>query len=388
MHIITRMIIGGAQENTLWNCLDLMRLFDDEVVLVTGPSDGPEGELLKQGRAAELPIIVEPRLARAIHPIRDYSCLQALRKHIRNWCPDVVHTHSAKGGFLGRLAAWKEGVPAIVHTVHGAPFHAYQSWLARRVFIGCERYAAKHCHAMISVADAMTDLMVNAKVAKREKFTTIYSGMEVEPFLEARQHRQTARQHFGFRDDDIVIGKVARLFRLKGHDDLLDAAQEVVKSCPRVKFLWVGDGNLRESLESRTRDLGLTNHIVFAGLVSPEEVPFMMSAMDVLVHTSLREGLARTLPQALLTGIPVVSFDIDGAREVCIDGETGRLLAPRDISGLSRALLDLAESPETCQRMGRMGQQLCLWKFPHDQMTKAIRELYRCIVEELPEYSF
>ncbi len=121
LHIITRMIIGGAQENTLYNCLDLIRDFGDEVILATGPSLGPEGRLLEQGRAGDLEIEIVPSLKRSILPWSDIRCYQQLRQLIRRTQPDVVHTHSAKAGFLGRLAAWKEQVPAVIHTVHGAP---------------------------------------------------------------------------------------------------------------------------------------------------------------------------------------------------------------------------------------------------------------------------
>ncbi len=176
------MIIGGAQENTLYNCLDLIQQYGDDVLLITGPSTGPEGELLARGRAGGgLPVHQIDALARAIHPWHDYRALKRLREVIADFKPDVVHTHSAKGGFLGRAAAWGRA-PCVIHTVHGAPFHPYQSALARNLFIRLERWAAKRCHHMICVADAMTDLMVNAGVADRSKFTTIFSGMDVIHF--------------------------------------------------------------------------------------------------------------------------------------------------------------------------------------------------------------
>jgi len=182
-HIITRMILGGAQENTLLNCEDLLRDYGDEVLLITGPPLGPEGSLLDRARARGVPLEIVPSLRRAIHPWRDWTSYCALRNVLRAYRPDVVHTHSAKGGLLGRAAATAERVPVVVHGVHGAPFHPYQNPLAREFFRQCERWAARRCHAFISVADAMTDLMVGAGVAPREMFTTIYSGMEVEPFL-------------------------------------------------------------------------------------------------------------------------------------------------------------------------------------------------------------
>ena len=148
----------------------------------------------------------------------------------------------------------------------------------------------------------MTDLMVAANVAPREKFVTIYSGMDVEPFLAAPQFRAEARREFGFDDNTVVIGKIARLFHLKGHDDLLTAAATVVKRVPKTKFLLVGDGVLRPQLEQRARDLGLWERLVFTGLVPPERIPYLLSAMDILTHTSLREGLARTLPRRCWPG--------------------------------------------------------------------------------------
>ena len=375
-HVITRMIIGGAQENTLLNCLDLMQQYDDEVLLITGPETGPEGDLLSQGRAGDLPVTYIDSLRRAIHPLRDYQAAGQLRSVLNEFRPDIVHTHSAKGGLLGRHVAWGLHRPTVIHTVHGAPFHAFQSAASRKFFQTCERWASRRCHHLISVADAMTDLMVDAKVAPREKFTTIYSGMDVEPFVRANETRQQVRERFGLGDHHVVIGKIARLFHLKGHDDLVTAAAQVARRIPDVRFLLVGDGLLRDPLTQRIRSLGLEQNFVFAGLVSPSEVPSLIGAMDILVHTSLREGLARALPQALMAGKPAVSYDIDGAREVVITDETGCLITPGDTDALAASLVDLARSPEKREQLGREGQRRFTDQFRHQTMTRQIRELY------------
>ncbi len=379
-HVITRMIIGGAQENTLLNCLDLMREHGDEVLLITGPSLGPEGDLLSQGRAGELPVRLLPCLRRAIHPLHDLRSRNALRKAIGEFKPDVVHTHSAKGGLLGRSVASSLRVPAVVHTVHGAPFHPYQSPFAREFFRRCERWAAKRCHRMISVADAMTDLMVDAGVAPRDKFTTIYSGMDVEPFLRAHEHRSAIRSKYGLQGEHVVIGKIARLFHLKGHDDLVTAAAQVARQYPHVRFLLVGDGILRETLTARIASLGLNENFIFTGLVPPSEVPPLIGAMDALVHTSYREGLARALPQALIAGRPVVSYDVDGAREVTITGETGILVPPQDTAALAAALSTLVGDAEMRAELGREGQRRFTEQFRHQTMTRRIRGLYEQVL--------
>ena len=376
MHVITRMIIGGAQENTLFNCLDLVRRYDDDVKLVTGPSEGAEGQLLGQSNTEGLLIENHPFLIRSISPRTDMRELHALKTAVRAWRPDVVHTHSAKAGLLGRAAAWACRVPCVVHTVHGAPFHPYQQWASRWLFIQCERWAAKRCHHMISVANAMTDLMVQANVAKREKFTTVYSGMAVEPFLRSGQDRDLVRKQLGFGPEDVVFGKLARLFHLKGHCYVIEAAEQVCQTIPNAKFLFIGDGILREQFEADIAKRGLQNRFVFTGLIPPDQVPGHIGAMDVLVHTSLREGLARALPQALIAGKPVISYDIDGAREVVLNGTTGFLIPPMEIDSLAQAMRQLAMSPELRMKLGRQGRELFTDQFRHETMTRRIRDLY------------
>jgi glycosyltransferase involved in cell wall biosynthesis len=380
-HIITRLILGGAQENTLLTCEGLLRDYGDEVLLITGPPLGPEGSLLDRARTNRVPLAIMPSLRRSIHPWRDLVSYRELKRILRDFKPDVVHTHSAKGGILGRAAAWNVAAPAIVHGVRGAPFYSYQNALAREFYRRCERWAARRCHAFISVADAMTELMVNAGVAPREKFTTIYSGMETAPFLESGKHRQRVRRELGYDDEQIVIGKIARLFHLKGHDDVVSAAEKVVARHPRARILLVGDGLLRPSLEKRIHAAGLGDSFQFTGLVPPERIAELIGAMDIVVHASLREGLARVLPQSLIAGKPVVSYDIDGAREVVIPGQTGYLLPPRDVDGLARAIADLAADAALRDRLGAEGRRRFAEVFRHEHMTQRTRELYERLLQ-------
>jgi len=375
-HLITRLILGGAQENTLLTCEDLLRIHGDDVLLITGPPLGPEGSLVERARRNGVPLEILPALRREIHPLRDVQSYFQIKRALKKFRPDVVHTHSGKAGLLGRVAARSLRVPVIVHTVHGAPFHPYQGRGARTLFQFCERYAAKRSDALVSVADAMTELMVSARIAPREKFVTIYSGMEVEPFLAAGEHRQQTRSRLGYSDEHVVIGKIARLFHLKGHEYLVRAAEQVVTARPNVRFLLVGDGILREQIESQVRRAKLEPYFQFTGLVPPEQIPDLIGAMDVVVHTSLREGLARVLPQALIAGKPVVSYDIDGAREVVISGETGFLLPPESIQELADSLSQLAGDPQLRERLGSRGRELFSEQFRHENMSRQLRQLY------------
>ena len=381
-HIITRLILGGAQENTLLCCEDLIRLFHEDVLLITGPPLGPEGSLLERARTKGVPVKIVPSLRRAIHPWLDWQSYWAIYRILRQFDPDVVHTHSAKAGILGRLAAWRLGVPVIVHTVHGAPFHPYQSRFAWWFCREAEKWAARYCHKLITVADAMKDLLVEHKVAPPEKCVTIFSGMEIEPFLGCDVHREQARKELGYAPEHVVVGKIARLFPLKGHEDLIDAADKAVKVNPQLRFLCVGGGILQKRLKKKVKKLGLASYFRFVGLVPPEELPQFLSAMDIVVHTSLREGLARVLPQALLAGKPVVSYDIDGAREVVLPEKTGVLLRPRDVEGLAAAILRLAEAPRLRFQWGQNGRQWCAERFAHEKMTREIHALYCQLLRE------
>jgi glycosyltransferase involved in cell wall biosynthesis len=375
-HIITRLVIGGAQENTVLNCQDLLRDHGDEVLLITGPGLGPEGSLELDAAARGIPLQIIPSMRRAIHPSRDAASFRAIRQALAEFRPDVVHTHSGKAGLFGRLAASRLGVSTIVHTVHGAPFHAYQSAAARAFFRRCEIFAAAHCHALISVADAMTDQLVAAGVAPREKFTTIYSGMEVEAFLDADARRDAARRELGLTADECVVVKIARMFHLKGHADFVEAATLAWKDCPNVYFLLVGDGILRPQIEAQIRAGDLFDWFGFTGLVPPGRIPNILAAADIVVHTSYREGLARVLPQALLAGRPVISYDVDGAREVVRDGVTGYLVAPGDTRTLAARIARLSNSPDERAAFAAAGRDECRTRFDHHEMTRQIRALY------------
>jgi len=382
VHVITRMILGGAQENTLLTCRGLHENPDYDVTLVTGPALGPEGELLSEAERLGLRVVVVPEMRRAIHPWRDCVSVRKLRRILRDIRPQVVHTHSSKAGILGRYAAHAERVPVVVHTIHGLPFHPYEKGWRNKLYVWLERRAAKWSHRIVCVADAMADQAVAAGVADRSKFVTIYSGMEAEAFLDCEWQRRAMRHRLGIRDDEFVVGKIARLFELKGYEYVIEAAKRIRDAHPNVRFLFVGDGILRGTLEAQARKLGVRDWIIFAGLVPASQVPAYVSAMDALVHASLREGLARVLPQALLAGKPVVSFDVDGAREVVVHGETGYLVPPKSVEGLVVSLCEIIEDPERAAAMGAEGRALCRERFRWQTMVAELDALYRELLSD------
>ncbi|MCA9064893.1 MAG: glycosyltransferase, partial [Planctomycetaceae bacterium] len=279
------MIIGGAQENTVFNVDDQHHLFHDDVCLITGPGLGPEGTLERFARDRGLDLRVLPELQRSLNPLQDLRAYRAIKRELRSWRPDIVHTHSSKAGILGRLAAHRLRLPA-VHTIHGAAFHYGQRWPFHTAYRLAERLAAGWCDHIISVCNAMTQQYLAAGIGRPNQYTTIYSGMDVDGFLHPPRTREEVRASLNLGDQDIVIGKVARLFHLKGHHFLIEAAPKIVQAVPEVRFLLVGDGILRDRFEARIHQLGLRDHFRFTGLVPPDQVSSFVHAMDIVAHTS------------------------------------------------------------------------------------------------------
>ncbi|MDD4890939.1 MAG: glycosyltransferase family 4 protein [Phycisphaerae bacterium] len=377
--IITRMIVGGAQENTLLTCEYLHRR-GHEVVLLTGPAIGAEGSMLDRAMAGGYRVEIIESMRRSISPLKDLISFRRLYRLLRELQPDIVHTHSSKAGVLGRLAARDAGCPHIVHTIHGLPFNRLQSPRVNALYIRLEHHAAQFTDRLVSVADAMTEQAVAAGVAPRRLFETIYSGMATEPYLHAEQHRAEMRAKLKLEDGDVVVGTIARLSPGKGHDSLINAMQPLRDAPPGLKFLWVGDGPLRPALEDRLTRLGLANRVILVGLVPSDQIPLYLSAMDVVLHPSYWEGLSRALPQALLAGLPVISYDIDGAREVVRHGENGFLLRTGDAEQLTWAIETMFSSPAMRQKMGNRHRTQWAEQFDAERMGSQLERLYREVV--------
>jgi glycosyltransferase involved in cell wall biosynthesis len=383
------LILGGAQENTLITC-KLLSQRGHDVTLITGPALGPEGELFEQTKNQKYKTIVLDKLRRPICPLYDTISYFQIKEHLKHIKPDIVHTHSAKAGILGRFAAHSirhceacaagrgNLKPAIVHTIHGLAFHPYQSELINKFYIAVEKSAAKRTDFFISVADAMTAQATAAGIGYPEQFTTVYSAIEEDDFLLPipDQRKKAFRQKYQIPQDAVVLITIARLFMLKGHDYIIESAKTLSKQYKNAVWLFVGDGNLSEYYKNQVRRLGLSDRIKFTGLLSPKEIPLAIASSDILVHCSLREGLARTLPQAMLCAKPAVSFDVDGAREV-VNENTGRLIEPKDIEQLINACAELIENKELRNKLGKAGREFVREKFAPKTMVDTIETAYK-----------
>lgn len=381
VHVITRLIVGGAQENTLLSCQGQHDL-GHEVTLITGPPIGPEGSLLERAQSHGYRVEVLDAMRRAILPGRDWRTYRELIGRFRDIGPDVVHTHSSKAGIIGRWAARKAGVRRIVHTIHGLAFTASTSRAVNRFYEWLERRAAPITHRIVCVADAMREQSLAAGIGRADQYVTVYSGMDTAPFVEPPVPRDRIRSQLGLRDGDVAVGTIARLFHLKGHEDLLAMAPDLCRRYARLKFLWIGDGLLRPTFERQIADMGLADRFILTGLVPPARIPELTNAMDVLVHPSRREGLARALPQGQLAGCPVVTYDIDGNREGLIDGQTGYCVPAFDAVRLKAALVELLEDEPRRREMGARGREFALGRFDTKVMIQGLERVYASIRPE------
>ena len=388
VHIITRLILGGAQENTLITC-KLLAQRGHDVTLITGPAIGPEGELFEQTKNQNYKVIVIDKLRRAINPYNDTVSYLKLKKHLQQLRPDIVHTHSAKAGILGRFAAHRlnratsheRRATKIVHTIHGLAFHPYQSQWLNKFYIAVEKYAAKRTDFFISVADAMTAQATEVGIGRPEQFITAYSAIEEKDFLEPipQEQKKQFRQKYSIAEDAVVLVTIARLFMLKGHDYIIESAKELSKKFENCVWLFVGNGNLAEQYKQQVRESGLAERIRFTGLLPPGEIPLAIQASDILVHCSLREGLARTLPQAMLCSRPAISFDVDGAREV-VNENTGRLIEPKNVEQLTKACTELIQDEDLRKRLGEQGRESVKTKFAPETMVNTIEKVYNKLI--------
>ncbi|MFT3789078.1 MAG: glycosyltransferase family 4 protein [Tepidisphaeraceae bacterium] len=378
VHIITRLIVGGAQENTLLSC-EGQHDAGHDVTLLTGPSLGPEGTLMQRASQHGYRVETIDAMRRSILPWQDLTTYSVLTKRLRELKPDVVHTHSSKAGIIGRYAAHAAGVPRIVHTIHGLSWTASKHAAVNAFYRHLERRTARLSHKIVCVADAMAKQSLAHHIGTPEQYVTVHSGMDIAPFLNPPVPREVVRAQLGLGDSHIAVGTIARLFHMKGHDDLLDLAPMLCAAHPRLRFVWIGDGLLRQQFEQRIATMDLKDRFILTGLVPPTRIPELVNALDIVAHPSRREGLARAIPQGQLARCPVVCYDIDGNAEGLVHDQTGYAIAPFDVPKFGEALDRLLKDDTLRSTFGEKGREHASKLFDTRVMVRKLDEVYRSI---------
>ena len=385
LHIITRLDMGGSAQNTLRTCTELSSKY--EKILVHGLSlesgmTPSEKEVVREGieiaKSKGVKFIALPSMVRSIHPIKDLRALFELVRLISREKPDVVHTHSSKGGILGRMAAKLCSVPNIIHTPHGHVFYGHFGPLPSKVFLWVERFFSRFTHRMVALTRGEKNDYIEMSVCPPEKLLTIHSGVDVQQFLNPNGKQAEKRRSLGLGPKEAVIGFVGWLLPIKGPVYLLKAMDNIWPEQPDTTLVMVGKGDLAVDLRAEALRKNINGKVKFLGW--REDINELMHVFDMLVLPSLNEGMGRVLVEAMAAGKPVVASRVGGIPDLVKDGQTGYLVPPADEMSLADAILKVLNDREQAALMGRQGKERCR-KFSLEAMIAKLDDLYSDLVD-------
>lgn len=380
LRIINRFNLGGPTYNVSYLTKYLAPEF--ETLLIGGEKDESEAgsDFIVRSLGIE-PVIIHG-MRRSLNPLNDYKAYKEIRKIIREFKPDIVHTHASKAGALGRYAAIKENVPVIVHTFHGHIFHSYFSGLTTQVFKKIERYLAKKSSAIVAISDLQKrELAAEHKICPPEKIEVIPLGFDLDRFrIGHTEKRKGFRAHWKIGEDELVISIIGRLVPVKNHKMFLNCAKQILEttSLP-VRFLIVGDGELRQELEAYADTIGIPKEgsraVLFTSWI--KEVDEVLAASDIVALTSWNEGTPVSLIEAHAASCPVVSTLAGGVEDIVEDGVTGFLVQPGDTESFTKQVMRLCNDPQLRQSMSEKAVARVIARYHYSRLVEDMRGLYR-----------
>jgi glycosyltransferase involved in cell wall biosynthesis len=371
-HLITRLILGGAQRLALETAV-YAREQGWDVELWSGPQTGPEGTLHDEARARGLTPRIVPDLLREVSPLHDARAFFQLRQMLQVDRFDLIHTHSSKAGIVGRFAAVHAGVRVRLHSIHGWALPPATSALAGEVFTHLERRAAPHAHALIAVSEAVRDAGLARGIGRPEQYRVIRGGIRV-PTARADAAKSSMRQALGLPPETVVLGTIGRLDHAKDPLGALAALAPHLRRQPHLRLLFIGDGPLRTRVERVLAAAGVESQVVLAGL--RRDAVELARACDVFFLASRWEGFPLAVIEAMALGLPVVAYDVSGVREAVRDSSTGFLVPPGDGRQWAERLMLLASSREMRDRMGDAARTTACAQFSIERMLADTLRLY------------
>lgn len=366
-HVITK-FVAGAGGITLRGALALDRSLYSVTILA------PEGgSMLVEAERAGFDVVRLNHMSAGLSPREDWRGVGELIGHLRRGNYDIVHTHSAKAGAIGRIAAHRVGVPAIIHSIHGFPFHEFQSAARRRSYLAFERRLAKFTDYFVTDGTYVAAEAVRLKIAVPERIRAIASPVDSDIPRASERTRAEARRLLGVSEDVKVVGTVARLDSQKAPQDLVAALSILAR--PDVVSVWVGDGELRPRIERLIARKGLSGRVLLLG--DRLDVPALLPGLDIFAMPSLYEGLPCAVVEAMVCGIPVVATAVNSVPEVVIPGKTGLLARPSDPGSFARALAFLLDHPDEGARMARAARIHIGDRFSSEALGRDLTEIYQ-----------
>ncbi|HVU10196.1 MAG TPA: glycosyltransferase [Phototrophicaceae bacterium] len=376
VRIIARLNVGGpAIHVTLLT--EKLGAPGYQSTLVCGNIGADEGDMLYYAEAHGVHPLIVPELGRSLHPLRDLVTIWTLYRLLRRLRPDVVHTHTAKAGFVGRIAAKLAGVPVIVHTFHGHVFRGYFSPTMTRVFLLIERATARMSDTVITLTEGLKrELADEYHVTRADHITVLPLGLDLVPFAATIRKNGSFRRLHTLPEDAPLVGIVGRLVPVKNHDLFLRAAARVRQQVPTARFVIVGDGELRDQLEAQVDALGLREAVVFTGW--QRDVAPIYADLDVLVISSVNEGTPVSVIEALSARCPVVASAVGGLPDLLDQGALGKLVPSNDEIALAEAIIETIVNPPD----GSAAQAFVLDRYGIDRLVADLDQLYRGLLAQ------
>lgn len=383
LRIHNRLIIGGPSLNALYLTKYLAPEF--ETLLIVGEKEDHEQNAGFLADQMGIKPLLVPDMGRSIHPLKDYKAYKKVQKIIKDFKPDIVHTHAAKPGAVGRLAASSLNIPAIVHTYHGHVFHSYFGKLKTNFIINTERYLASKTDAIIAISDQQKkELTEEFHIANEKKFKVIPLGFELKKFTESQcEKRKKFRDEFNLSDDEIAVGIIGRLVPVKNHDLFLEGLSYILKnSSKKIKAFIIGDGEARQGLEQKAEKLNIsfTNErhtnasLIFTSWRN--DIDVINAGLDIVVLTSLNEGTPVSLIEAQAANKPIVSTRVGGIEDIVIENKTALLSNVNDVASFQKNLNKLVENDELRNYLGNKGSDHVLKKFSVERLANDMASLY------------
>lgn len=376
MHIIARLNIGGSALQVIL-LAEYFKLPTYESILVCGHIDASEGDMQYLADEKGIVPIVIPQLGRGISLLRDWRTVWALYRLIRKHRPDIIHTHTAKAGFVGRIAAWLARVPVRIHTFHGHVFHGYFSKRKTQFFLLLERFCARISTRIIAISPIMRDELANTyKIAPYDKFAVVPYGFELQQLANS-DTPSTFRQDYQLPHDKKLVAIVGRIVPIKNHELFLRAAAVVIAKRQDLHFVIVGDGELRSETEQLIAELGIGDFISFTGWI--KDIASVLHAIDIMALTSNNEGTPVSLIEAMAAGIPIVATAVGGVPDVLGHGQFGVLVPSGNIEKFAEALAQVADGqhPDT-----RLTQTFALQHYGVSRLVQEMDQLHRQLLAE------
>lgn len=380
LRIIGRLNVGGPAIHVV-NLTAGLDSRGYQTLLVAGSENEAEGSMLDFALSHGVKPTVIPEIVTAFSLVpRDGKALWKLYWLMRKERPHIVHTHTAKAGFLGRLAARLSGVPVVVHTFHGHVLHGYYGPVKNQVLRRVEQSLAWATDRLVTVSEQVKNDLISYGVAQAEKISVVPLGFDLDPFLNSQAQQGEFRREMSLSQEHKLIGIVGRIFPIKNHALFLDAAAMIAARDSVARFVIVGDGVLRQRLENQARELGIGDRVLFTGW--RRDLPRIYRDLNLLVVSSDNEGTPVSAIEAMAAGCPVVATRVGGLPDLIDDHKTGRLVPPRDADALASAVLDLLQSPHTARELGRNAQEFVRQRFTVRRLLSDMDHLYTELLEE------